>query len=144
MKDKSEVIPKITVIALVIIAFFLAYWLLSELSANTNAGANFVIVIGFLVTVIICVSLGSWVALTGETTHKITLLVSLLLGSGLIFLLSLFFAMEAGGQSPTWKEYYPWAVYSFFVTAACLFVLASILAVEAIAVLIHIVRAGRK
>ena len=139
MKRKSEV-PWISVIVLVIIAFLLAISLLPY----TDSGPNLVTVIGLLVTVIICVSLGSWIALAGETKHKILLLVSLLLGSGLILLLWLFFAVDLAILSPGWMEFHPLAVYSLSVTANCLFVLAAILAFEAFAVYIYIIRTGTK
>jgi len=143
MKRKSEVIPWILVIALVIIAFFLAISLLSELIAG-RTGPNLAIVFGFLVTVIICFSLGSRMALRGETMHKILLLVSLLLGSGLVFLLYLISGICLEASSPAWVEYHPSAVINLSVTTACLFVLASILAVGAISVLISIVRTRGK
>jgi hypothetical protein len=142
MKRKSEGILRISVIALAIIALFLVILLLSEL--NTDTGPNLAIVVGLLVTVIICVSLGSWAALRDETTHKTLLLVSLLLGSGLFLLLSFVFGLELGISSPAWREYHPSAVYNLSVTTNCLFALTSILAVEAIAVLISIVRARGK
>ena len=141
MTRKSEVIPWISVIALVIIAFFLANSLLSELY---DGRPNLAIVFGFLATVIICFSLGSRMAFRGETMHKILLLVSLLLGSVSIFLLSFFSALMLGMSSPGWREYNPSAVYNMSVTTFCLFVLASILAVGAISVLISIVRTRGK
>ena len=139
MKRKSEVIPWISVIALVIIAFFLAISLLSGL-----ARPNLAIVFGFLVTVIICFSLGSRMALRGETAHKILLSVSLLLGSGLVFLLYLISGICLEASSPAWVEYHPSAVFDLSVTTFCLFVLASILAVGAISVLISIIRTRGK
>jgi hypothetical protein len=142
MKRKSEVILRISVVALVIIALFLVISLLSEL--NTDIGPNLAIVVGLLVTVLICVSLDSWVALAGETTHKTSLLISLLLGSGLFLLLSFVFGLELDISSPAWREYHPSAVHNLSVTTNCLFALASILAVEAIAVLISIARARGK
>jgi hypothetical protein len=142
MKCRSEVILRISVIALAIIALFLVISLLSELNADT--GPNLATVVGLLVTVIICLSLGSWVALTGETTHKTLLLISLFLSSGLFLLLSFVFGLELGISSPAWREYHPLAVSNLSVTTDCLFALAFILAVEAIAVLISIVRASRK
>jgi len=141
MKRKSEVIPWISNIALVIIAFFLAISLLSELYVGRP---NLAIVFGFLATVIICFSLGSRMALKGETIHKILLLVSLLLGSVSIFLLSFFFTLMLGMSSPGWREYNPSAVNDMSVTTVGLFVLASILAVGAISVLISIVRTRGK
>ena len=143
MTRKSEVIPWISVIALVIIAFFLAISLLSELIAG-RTGPNLAIVFGFLATVIVCFSLGSRMALRGETMHKILLLVSLLLGSGLVFLLYLISGICLEASSPAWVEYHPSAVINLSVTTACLFVLASILAVGAISVLISIVRTRGK
>jgi hypothetical protein len=142
VKGKSEVIPQICVIASAIIAFFLGISLLSGLASPR--ALNLAIVFGFLVTVIICFSLGSRMALRGETTHKILLLVSLLLGSVPIFLLSFFSALVLEMSSPGWREYNPSAVYNMSVTTVGLFVLASILAVGAISVLISIVRTRGK
>ena len=141
MKRKSEV-PWISVIALVIIAFLLAISLLPDL--YTDSGPNLATVIGLLVTVTICVSLGSWIALAGETKHKTLLLVSLLLGSGLVFLLSYIFAVDLIVSSPAWMELHLSAVYNLSVTINCLLALTAILAFEAFAVFIHIVRVGRK
>lgn len=141
MKRKSEVIPWISVIALVIIAFFLANSLLSELY---DGRPNLAIVFGFLATVIICFSLGSRMAFRGETMHKILLLVSLLLGLVSIFLLSFFSALMLGMSSPGWREYNPSAVSNMSVTTVGLFVLAFILGVGALAVLSSILRARGK
>lgn len=141
MTRKSEVIPQICVIASAIIAFFLAISLLSELYVGRP---NLAIVFGFLATVIVCFSLGSRMALRGETTHKILLLISLLLGSVPIFLLSFFSALVLEMSSPGWREYNPSAVYNMSVTTVCLFALAFILAVGAFAVLMSILRARGK
>lgn len=141
MKQKSEVIPWISVIALVIIAFFLAISLLSELY---DGRPNLAIVFGFVATVIVCFSLGSRMAFRGETMHRILLLVSLVLGSASIFLLSFFYALMLEMSSPGWREYNPSAVSNMSVTTVSLFVLASILAVGAISVLISIVRTRGK
>ena len=137
VKGRSEVIPQISVIASATIAFFLAISLVSELYVGRP---NLAIVFGFLATVIICFSLGSWVALRGETMHKILLLVSLLLGSASIFSLSFFSALMLEMSSPGWREYNPSAAYNMSVTTVGLFVLTSILAVGTISVLISIVR----
>lgn len=142
MKWKSEVIARILVIALMIIAFLLAISLLPD--PYTDSGPNLATVIGLFVTVIVCVSLGSWIALTGETKHETPLLVSLLLGLGLVFLLGIIFGVDLGVSSPGWMESHPSAVYNLSVTVNCLLALGAILAFEAFAVFIHIMRAGRK
>jgi hypothetical protein len=142
MKRKSEVIARISVIALVTIALLLAFSLLPDL--YTDSGPNLATVIGLFVTVIVCVFLGSWIALTGETKHETLLSISLFLGSGLAFLLSIIFAVDLGVSSPGWMELHPSAVHNLSVTVNCLFALTAILAVEAFAVLIRIVRAGRE
>ena len=142
MKRKSEIIPRITVIALVILAFFLAISLISDL--YSGGGPNLVTVIGLLVTVIICVSFGSWLAFEGETLHQILLLVSLLLGSGLLFLLSLFFGVALAMSSPAWMEHNPSAVSNLYGTMYSLQIVTLILAVEAIVVLTKIMEARRK
>ena len=139
MKEKSEVVPWILIIASVIGALVLGISLLSE-----SAEPNLAIVFGFLVSVIICFSASSLVAFKGETIHRVLLLVSLLLGSGLVFLLCLFWGFALASLSPAWRDNHPSAVYNMSITVACLFVLASILAVAAIGVLVSILRARRK
>jgi hypothetical protein len=141
MDQKSKVIPKMSVIVLVTIAFFLALSLFPDL--YSDSGPNLVTVIGFLVTVIVCVSLGSWIALTGEPKHQTHLLVSLLLGSGLAFLLGYIFAVDLAVSSPAWKDLHPSTVYNFSVTINCLLALTAILVVEALAVAIYIMKARR-
>jgi len=141
MDLKSKVIPKISVIALVTIALFLAISLFPDL--YSDSGPNLATVIGLLVTVIVCVSLGSWIALTDETKHLTLLFVSLLLGSGLAFLLTYIFVVDLTASSPGWKDLHPSAVYNFSITIDCLFALTMILVVEALAIAIHIMRAKR-
>jgi hypothetical protein len=142
MKPKSEIILRITVIALAILALFLVISLLSE--SNTDTGPNAATAVGLSVTVMICVSLGSWATLTGETTHKTLLLGSLILGSALFFSLYLVIGLNLETGDRAWLDYHPLAVYNLTVTTISMLALASILAVEAIAVLIHIVRTRGK
>jgi Flp pilus assembly protein protease CpaA len=142
VKDKSEVIPKITVIALVIIAFLLAISLLPDL--YSNSGPNLVTVIGLFAVVIVCVALGSSIAFKGETQHAKLLLISLFVATGLVFLLANISGIDLAAASPGWKDLHPLAVYNLSVTFYCLLALSFILAIGTLAVLIHIVRAGRK
>lgn len=137
MKPKSETITRIAVIALAILALFLIISLLSE--TNTDTGPNATTAIGLSTAVIICVSLGSWTALTGETTHKTLLLISLILGSTLFFSLYLVIGLNLETNSPAWLDNHPLTVYNSTVTTISMLALASILAIEAIAVLISIV-----
>jgi hypothetical protein len=145
--QKSEIILRIALVALVIVAILLAVSLFPEF--GTSSGPNLMTVVGLFVTVIVCVSLGSWIAFASEPQHKTSLLISLILGTG-VFLLASIFAVSLGMSSPGWSDYYyPPAVYKPFrvhalITIYCLIALTFILAIETLALLIHIIREWRK
>jgi hypothetical protein len=139
VKKKSEFVPWLLIVASVIIALILGIVLLFE-----PFEPNLVVVFGFLACVLICFFVGSSLAFRGETVQKVLLLISLLLGSVLVFFLYLYLGVALVSSSPAWVESHPSAVQNMSIAVACVFVLASILAVAAIGVFVSIIRARRK
>jgi peptidoglycan/LPS O-acetylase OafA/YrhL len=136
MKRKLVILSRVLIIALVILALFLVYWLLRESIKSTETDVELTI------TVILFVSINFLIAFADKEVkdwEKTLFLIGMFLGFLLFLSLSFLFYVDATIEMPGWKQANPTIINNELVTAQWMLILAVIL-LDAIAVFILILR----
>jgi peptidoglycan/LPS O-acetylase OafA/YrhL len=136
MKRRLAFLSRVLIIALVILALFLVYWLLIENDKSTETDTELTI------TVILFVSINFLIAFADKEVkdwERTLFLIGMFLGFLLFLSLSFLFYFDATIEMPGWIQAHQSIVNNEVVTSEWMLILAVIL-LDAIAVFILILR----
>lgn len=132
MKRRLVILSRVLVIALVILALFLVYWLYLEYRYNGagDFGPTVTTGIGLLIAVVLFVSISFWIAFADrevKSWERNLLLVGMISGLLLFLFLGFIFALDLSMSMPGWRDANPTAVNNLSITTDLMLIIAAIL-----------------